>query len=120
MLLVDDDEAEVGERQEQGRARADNRARFAARRRRPDPLALALGQARMPFGRTRAEAGGEAIEKLRGQRNLRQQHERLAPVPQGLGDRLEIDLGLARACHAFEQGGRERASGGAAHEIVGR
>ena len=113
MLLVDDDEAEVGERQEQGRARADDDARLAARRRAPDPLALALGQARMPLGRPRAEARREAVEELGGQRDLRQEHQRLAPLPQGFGDRLEIDLGLARAGHAFEQGRRERARGDA-------
>ena len=82
MLLVDDDEAEVGERQKQRRARADDDPRLAARRRRPDAFALALRQPRMPFGRPRAETGGEPVEKLRGQRDLRQQHQRLAPLPQ--------------------------------------
>ena len=104
VLLIDDDEAEVGERQEQRRARADDHARLAARRPPPRALALALGQARMPFGRPHAEARGEAVEKLRGQRDLRQQDERLALLPQGFRDRLEIDLGLARSGDAFEQG----------------
>ena len=67
----------------------------------------------MPFGRPRAETGGEAVEKLRGQRDLRQEHERLALLPQSFGDRLEIDLGLARSGHALEQGRRERALGDA-------
>ena len=43
MLLVDDDEAEVGERQKEGGARADDRPRLPARRGGPDALALALG-----------------------------------------------------------------------------
>ncbi len=74
----------------------------------------------MPFGRPGAEARGEAIEKLRGQRNLRQEHERLALLSQRFGDRLEIDFGLARSRHALEQGGRERAVGDEADELVGR
>ena len=94
--------------------------RFAARDRRPDAFALALGQARMPFSRSCAETGGEAVEKLRGKRDLRQEHERLALLSQGFGDRLEIDLGLARTGHALEQDGRERAVSDEADEIVGR
>ena len=74
----------------------------------------------MPFGRPCAEARGEAIEKLRGQRNLRQEHKRLAFLPQRLGDRLEINLGLARSRHALEQGRRERPVGDEADEIIGR
>ncbi len=84
VLLIDDDEAEVGERQEQRRARADNDGRLAARDRRPDAFALALGEAGVPFGRPCAETRGEAVEKLRGQRDLRQQHQRLALLPQAL------------------------------------
>ena len=117
MLLIDDDEAEVGERQKERRARADDDGRLAARDRRPDAFALALGQAGMPFGGSCAEARREAIEKLRGQRDLRQEHERLALLPQRFGDRLEINLGLARSGHALEQGRRERAVGDEADEI---
>ena len=95
MLFIDDDEAEVGERQKERRARADNHGRLAARDRRPDAFALALRQAGMPFGRSCAEARREAIEKLCGERNLRQEHKRLAFLSQRFGDRLEINLGLA-------------------------
>ena len=120
MLLVDDDQAEIGERQEQRRARPDDRARFAARHRPPCAFALPLGEAGMPLARARAEAGGETVEELGGQRDLGQQHERLPPLPQRLGDRLEIDLRLARAGDALEQGGGEGAGGDAGGEIVGR
>ena len=120
MLLVDDDEAKVGERQEQSRARADHDPRFALGDRGPDALALALGEPRVPFGRPRAETGREPVEELRGERNLRQEHEPLAPLPERFGDRLEINLGLARSGHPFEQGRREGAVGDAAAKIVGR
>ena len=103
VLFVDDDQAEIGEGQEQSRARADDDARFAARHGAPQPLALAGRDRRVPLGRPRAEAGGETVEELRRQRDLRQQHQRLPPGAQGRGDRLEIDFGLARAGDAFEQ-----------------
>ena len=95
MLLVDDDEAEVRERQKQRRTRADDNPRLPARRRGPDALALALRQAGVPFGRPSAETRGEAVEELRGQRDFRQEHEPLAPLAQRFGDGLEINLGLA-------------------------
>ena len=120
VLLVDDDKTEVSERQKQSRARADNHWRFAARHGRPDAFALALGQAGMPLGWSCAETRREAVEKLRGERNLRQQHQRLALLPQRFGDRLEVNLGLARSRHALEQGRRERAVGDEADEIIGR
>ena len=81
MLLVDDDEAEIGERQKERRARADDDPRLAARSGAPDALPRALGEARMPLSRPRPEAGGEAVEELRGQRDFRQQHKGLAALP---------------------------------------
>ncbi len=74
----------------------------------------------MPLRGSRAEAGRETVEELGGQRDLGQEHERLPALPQRLGDRLEIDLRLARAGDAFEQGGGEGAGGDAGGEIVGR
>ena len=46
----------------------------------------------------------EALEPLRAERDLRQQHQHLAAAAQRRGDRLEIDLGLARAGDAVEHG----------------
>ncbi len=57
----------------------------------------------MPFGRPGAEAGREAVEELRGQRNFGHQYQRLLPAPHAFGHRLEIDLRLARSGHAVEQ-----------------
>ena len=94
--------------------------RFPACRRGPDALALALGQAGMPLGGPRAEASREPIEELRGERDLRQKDKRLALLSQRFGDRLEINLGLARAGHALEQGRREGAVGDEADEVIGR
>ena len=57
----------------------------------------------MPGDRRAAEARLEALEERLGQRDLGQQDQRLLALPQALGDRLEIDLGLARAGDAVEQ-----------------
>ena len=57
----------------------------------------------MPFGRPRAEARGETVEKLRRERDFRHQDQGLAAFAQRRGDSLEIDFGLARAGDAFEQ-----------------
>src|ERR1700756_1116986 len=83
------------------------------------PLAAAVGQAGMPFGRPCAKSSREPIEELCGERNLRQQHKRLPFLPQSLRDRLEINLGLSRPGHALEQGGRECAVCHEADEITG-
>ena len=106
VLLIDDDEAEVGERQKQGRARADDRLDVAGRDRRPGARAPARRKLGVPFRRTHAEARGEAVEKLRGERDLRHQDQRLAPASQDFGDRLKINLGLARAGDAVDQSDR--------------
>ena len=118
MLLVDDDQAEIGEGQEERRARPDDDARLAARDRAPDALALALGRDPECHSAGRApKRCGEAVEELGGQRDLRQEHQRLPARPQGLGDRLEIDFRLARAGDAFEQGRGKGALGDAGGEI---
>ena len=112
VLLIDDNETEIGVRQKQRRARADHDRRFARRNRRPVARAGARRQLRMPFQRPHAEARREAIEELAGQRDLRHQDQRLLAAADGLGDRLEIDLGLAGAGDAVEQRDMEGAVGG--------
>lgn len=62
-----------------------------------------------------AEASAEAAQRLRGQADFRHQHQRLASGRKAIGDRLQIDLGLAAAGDAIEQiGGKAgvRADGG--------
>ena len=57
----------------------------------------------MPGDRLAAEAGGEAGQEGLGQRDFGEQDQRLLALPDRLGDRLEIDLGLARSGDAVEQ-----------------
>ena len=101
--LVDDDQPEVGERQEQGGARADEHLRLAAGRRAPDPAALVRLEVGVPGDGRAAEARGEAVEPRCGQRDFRHQHQHLPPGAKGCRDRLEIDLGLAGSRDAVEQ-----------------
>ena len=76
MLLVDADQAERGHRGEDRRARADDDRRLA----RGDPLALVaplrLRQRRVEHGDAVAEAGAEAAERLRRERDLGDEHDR--------------------------------------------
>ena len=77
--------------------------RFANMQRPPGAAALGRAQVRMPGDRRAAEARLETLEEWLGERDLREQDERLAVLAQRLGDRLEIDLGLARSGDAVEQ-----------------
>ena len=103
MLLVDDQQAKFGKRQEQGGAGADHRAHLALRHTPPGALAGARGDAGVPFARPRPEARLEAVEELRRQRDFRNQNKHLPPGFQRLRDRLEIDLRLAGPRHALDQ-----------------
>ena len=103
VLLIDDDEAEVGIGQEQRGARADHDLDLAVGGRCPGPRAHARGEAGVPFGRAHAEALREPIEELRGERDLRHEYENLAGAPDRFGDGFEIDRGLAGAGHAIDQ-----------------
>ncbi len=94
--------------------------RLALRDRTPGAPALALRQVGMPDRRIDAEALPEPVEPLRGQRDLRQQHQRLPAGGQRLGHRLEVDLGLARAGDAVEQRDPESVPGDGLPQSVGR
>ena len=120
VLLVDDDQAEVLERQEQRRAGADHDARLPGGGRAPGAAALGRGQRRMPLDRRAAEAPREAVHELAGERDLRQHDQRLAPLLQRAGHGLEVDLGLAGAGDAVEQrDGEGLRIGGGAHGVGG-
>ena len=105
VLFVDDDQAERRHRQHEGGARADRDLRRSGRRCAPDLTPLGPCQVRMPGRRADAEALLEPGEPLRSERDLRQQDDGLPALAQRRGNRLEIDLRLARAGHAFEQEG---------------
>ena len=111
VLLIDDDQAEIGVGQKQRRARADDDGDFAVGDRPPGARAAARRELRMPFRRAHAEARGEAVEELRGERDLRHQDQALPAGADRVGHRLEINFGLARAGDAVEQRDRIAALG---------
>ena len=120
VLFIDDDEPEIGIGHEQRRARADHDRRLAFGDRRPVARAGARRQFGMPFQRAHAKALREAVEELAGQRDLRHQDQRLLAAADGLRNRLEIDLGLARAGDAVEQRDMKAAAGGERAQHIDR
>ena len=120
MLFVDHDQAERGEWQEQRRARADHDTDAALGNGAPGLAPLHAGEAGMPGRRLRAEPVLEALQPLCGERDFGQQHQHLAAGRQCRRDRLEIDLGLARAGHAVEQGRGKRMGQHAVDQALGR
>ena len=84
VLLVDDDQAEVADRGEDGRARADADARLAAAQAPPLVVALAGGEGRVEDGEAVAEPGAEAGHRLRREADLGDEDDRAAgraPAP---------------------------------------
>ncbi len=109
LLLVDHDQAEVGDRREQGRAGAEHHARLAAAH--PLPLLVALADAhpRMQDGEVIAEAQLDGAGEGRHERDLGHQQDRRPPAGERLLGGPQIDLGLAGAGHPLEQERRELA-----------
>jgi len=107
VFLVDHDQARVRQRREHRRTRADDDPRFAAPRRRPRGRTLAVVEPRMQRMHGHAEARAETPEELRREADFRHQHQRLPAARQAVGNRIEVDLGLAAASDAVEQEGRE-------------
>ncbi len=75
----------------------------------------------MPFGGFHAEPRLEPCEEGFGQRDLRNQDQRLPALPQSFRHGFEIDFGLARARDAVQQGHRKtRLAHGPAEAVGGR
>ena len=103
VLLVDDDQADAAHRGEDRRTCPDDDTGLATR----DPVALVT-----PLGVSErgvddrhevAEALPEAPDRLRRERDLRDEHDRPETALERRGARLEVDLGLAAARRALEQ-----------------
>ena len=121
MLLVDDDEAELLERQEQRRSGSGDDPHPPLDHLPPDLLARSRRDVRVPLRRLHPESHMEAVDEALRQGDLGQEDQHLPAGLQRLGDGLEIDLGLARSGDAFEQR-REKTAGadGARQPIGGR
>ena len=111
VLFIDDDQAEIGEGEEEGRAGADHELRLVLGHGAPDAAAQGGRDARMPLGRARAETLLAAVDELTGECDLGHEHEHLPAARERRRDRLEIDFGLARAGDPVEQRHGEAAAG---------
>ena len=103
MLLVDDDQAEILDRREHGRARAHAHPRLPRAQAPPLLVALAGAKPRVKDRDRVPKALGEASHDLRGQRDLRDEHDRPAPLRERDRCRAQVDLGLARSRDAVQQ-----------------
>ena len=103
MLLVDDDQAEVGERREDGRARPDADAGLPGAEPPPFIEALALGEPGVEHRHTIAEPGRDPPDGLRGEADLGDEQDRRPAALEGRLDRGEIDLGLAGAGYTVKE-----------------
>ena len=109
MLLIDDDQPELGKRQKQRRAGADDDPRPTGSDRPPGVAALGCADVGVPLRGQCAKALAEALEPLRPKGDLGQQHQHLPPGGERRGERGEIGLGLAGAGDAVEHGHPETA-----------
>ncbi len=109
VLLVDHDEAQVSNRREDRGARPDADQRLAGLQAVPFVAAFAGGQPRVKQRDPVPEAAGEPRDDLRGQPDLRHQHDRPLPAPKRRLGRGEVHLGLPGPGDPVEQelaGGR--------------
>ncbi len=103
LLLVDDDDAETGDRREHRRAGADDHADLAARRRAPDDRALGAGDPRMEHRDGVPEPPAEPRDGLRNEGDLGDEHDRAPAAGERLLDDAQIDLRFSAPRDAVEQ-----------------
>ena len=102
MFLVDHDEPEVFERRKDGTARADDDARAGSGDPMPFVMSFAVAQMAVQHGNLvldRREPVAEALDRLRRQRNLGNQHQRARSAVERVLHPLEIDLGFSASRH---------------------
>ena len=104
VLLVDDDRAEIRERREDRRARADGDALLAASQCQPGVVPLAVAQRAVEHGHAIAEGRAKAIDRLRRERDLGNEHDRalVARIDQR-AQQFDVDERLATAGDAVQQ-----------------
>ena len=105
VLLVDHDEAQVRERSEDGRTRADHHPRLPERHRHPSVETLPGGKMAVPddhLGAKVGETGAEPADRLRRQRDFRDEEDRGAAFGHDLADERHVDLRLAGARDTVE------------------
>ena len=103
MLLVDDDEPDVGQRGDDGQPRPDDDIHVAGPDAPPLVGALAVAETRVDEGDPRVEICPQPVDERERQGDLGDQDERRPARLERRGDRLHVDRGLATAGDAIEQ-----------------
>ena len=103
VLLVDHHEPEPLDGREHRRARPDRDPRLAGAQPPPLVVALALAERGVQQRDGVAEARLEAPDRLRGQRDLRHEHDHALPALERPRRGAQVDLGLARAGDAVQE-----------------
>jgi hypothetical protein len=111
VFLVDDDQTRTRERCKHRGARADHDRCGPGLRGAPGLQPLEIGERGMQHGERCTKARGEALDELRRQGDLGNEHERLLPACDDALDRAQIDLGLAAAGDPAQQELRIRSRG---------
>ena len=102
VFLVDDDEAELARRSEDGAAGADHDLHLAGRDAAPMAAALGVAEVAVQHGGF-AAATLEASDGLRRQADFRHQHQRFLALTHHLFDGAEVNLRLAAAGDAVQE-----------------
>ena len=118
MLLIDDDQTERWKGQPQRGPGADHDLCPALGDGAPGLAALARAELGMPDRGLHTEACAKAPQPLSAERDLGQHHHHLMACIERRGDGLEIDLGLAGAGYAVENGDREFPGGDCLSQCV--
>ena len=105
MLFIQDDQAEMCKRGEQGAPRSDHDIELTGFCALHLIETLAAAQSRMKHGDTVAESLVKTKLRLIGQGNLRNQHDHLLSCFYDLLDHVQINLGFARSGHTIEKVG---------------
>ncbi len=103
MLLVDHDQTQLLDRREHRRARAHAHARLSGPQSPPLLPALSRGQARVQHRHRLPEAPHEAADDLRGECDLRHQHDRAPAASQRARRGAQIHLCLTRPGDSVQQ-----------------
>ena len=111
VLLVDDDQADVGHGREDRQPRAGHDVDRAGPDAAPFVGPLTDAQARMHERHGRVEVRPQAVDERQGQGDLRHEDEHGPAGLEAGRDRLDVDRGLAGAGHAVEQDRRGIAIG---------
>ena len=109
MLLVDDDEADVRERREDGRPRADDHVDVAAADALPLVVALAVGQAAVLDGHAIDKPQSEGGRHAQRQGDFGHEHQGTPARSQRVLGEPRVQLRFAASGHAVHEGHVERA-----------